>query len=490
MKKISIALLLAGLLVAVIGCGDGSADTGTESKAADTAVDSASMEETEPSDPRQAVADDLPEKDYDGKPFRILLRETYEYEFDVKETDGDTINDAVFKRNTEVADRFNTSYECTAQSAEWNQGLFNNMISNTVLAGDNAYDLVAGFMCDITPTITKGIYLNWYDVPNINLEKPWWSSLMVEEFTINDRIYMITGDIALSYWKNMQGVAFNKSIAASLDLEDLYAVVREGRWTFDYMANICRDVSKDLNGDGAWDEKDMYGYTSNWSNEIDALKEAFDILITKKDKDGIPQFNVAGERTIEVLEGLAPFYADHLGYAPQDESYARIMFQEERALFTALKFHYVETLRSMETDFGILPFPKWNEAQTRYYTTVCDNASVMLTPITIDDPEFVGIITEALAAEGYKTLVPAYYDVVLKTKGSRDDDSAEMLDLIRDNLIIDFGYIHSTALDSVGHLFVNQVRTKTANIVSAFASKEKAAQKKLDAIVEFYFTEE
>ena len=108
----------------------------------------------------------------------------------------------------------------------------------------------------------------------------------------------------------------------------------------------------------------------------------------------------------------------------------------------------------------------------------------------MDDPEFVGIITEALAAESYKSVVPAYYDVVLKTKASRDEDSAEMIDLIRDTIIIDFGYIHSTALNTVGHLFVQQVRAGTSNIVSAFKSAEKAAQKKLDAIVDFYYSEE
>ncbi len=489
MNKYKALLLLAGLLAALVGCGDGAVDS--QDTKAEQIVETASSE-TEITDERQKISDDLPEKNFDSKTYRIFLRQDYEYEFDVQGTDGETINDAVYKRNSDVAERFNITYSFTAESAAWNQGIFNKAISNTVLSGDNAYDLVAGYMCDITPTITQGLYINWHDMPYVNLEKPWWSRLMVEEFTINDRIYMITGDIALSYWKNMVGMIFNKDMVAKYDMEDLYTVVREGRWTFDYMADLCKQVSTDINGDGVWNEKDTYGFVSNHSNEIDAFKEAFHIPVTQKDEDGILRFNIANERTVEVLNAFTPFYNDHLGYASEDEQYPQTMFLEERALLLAAKFRYIEILRSMETDFGIIPYPKWNEAQENYGTTVCDNASVMLAPMTVDDPEFVGIITEALAAESYKTVVPAYYDVVLKTKASRDNDSAEMLDLIRDHLIVDFGYIHSTALNSIGHVFVNEVRAKRANsnVMSTFEKKETAAQKKLDAILEFYYSED
>ena len=447
---------------------------------------------TETLDERQSVSDDLPEKDYDGKTYRIMLREEYEYEFDVTETDGETINDAIYERNAEVAERFNITYDSTAYSAIWGQGIFNKAISNSVLAGDNAYDIVAGYMCDITPTITQGLYLNWYDIPNVNLEKPWWSELMVDAFTINDRVYMITGDLALSFWENMFGIAFNKGLLSSYDMEDLYTVVHEGRWTFDYMEEICRQISDDVNGDGTWDKTDMYGFASNPSTGIDAMKEAFGLHVTVKDKDGLPQFEVATDKCVEILDALSTFFDEKSGFMTEInmDTDAETMFIEDRALLLSIYFDVVENLRDMDTDFGIIPYPKWDENQASYGSTVRDNASVFLVPKTVDDPEFVGIITEALAAESYKSVVPAYYDVVLKTKASRDEDSAEMIDLIRDTSIIDFGYIHSTALNTVGHLFVQQVRAGTSNIVSAFKSAEKAAQKKLDAIVDFYYSEE
>ena len=63
-------------------------------------------------------------------------------------------------------------------------------------------------------------------------------------------------------------------------------------------------------------------------------------------------------------------------------------------------------------------------------------------PKTVSDPEFVGIITEALNAESYKAVFPAYYEVALKTKYTHDDESVKMLDYIVDHRVFDFGYVY------------------------------------------------
>jgi len=46
---------------------------------------------------------------------------------------------------------------------------------------------------------------------------------------------------------------------------------------------------------------------------------------------------------------------------------------------------------------------------------------------------------EALQSESAKTVRPAYYDIALKTKYTRDDDSVEMLDLIFNTRVVDIG---------------------------------------------------
>ncbi len=96
----------------------------------------------------------------------------------------------------------------------------------------------------------------------------------------------------------------------------------------------------------------------------------------------------------------------------------------------------------MEFDYGIIPYPKWDEAQPKYYTSVDGSHEGLVVLKSIQEHEFVGIISEALNAESWKRVVPAYYDISLKYKGARDEQSVAMLDLIVEGRIFDFGYVY------------------------------------------------
>ena len=162
------------------------------------------------------------------------------------------------------------------------------------------------------------------------------------------------------------------------------------------------------------------------------------------------------------------------------------MFAGNRALFYAIFFANITSLRTMETDFGILPYPKLDESQAQYSSTSRDNFDLFVLPVDVKDKEFSGIITEALCAESYRSVVPTYYDVVLKTKTSRDEESAEMIDIIRDSLTFDLGYLCSTSLNGLGHIFVNLVRNNSTDLASKYASAENAAQAALQEMLAAY----
>ena len=58
-----------------------------------------------------------------------------------------------------------------------------------------------------------------------------------------------------------------------------------------------------------------------------------------------------------------------------------------------------EQLRAMNDDFGILPYPKYDENQKQYHSTSLDEFSLFVLPIDVKDKEMSAIITEALCAE-------------------------------------------------------------------------------------------
>ena len=88
----------------------------------------------------------------------------------------------------------------------------------------------------------------------------------------------------------------------------------------------------------------------------------------------------------------------------------------------------VDKLRAMETDFGILPIPKLDSSQEKWGHTVGSRYTGvgMAVPITARNLERTGHILEAICAESRYTTIPTYYDVSLKTKFARDEESSDI----------------------------------------------------------------
>jgi hypothetical protein len=180
------------------------------------------------------------------------------------------------------------------------------------------------------------------------------------------------------------------------------------------------------------------------------------------------------------------YHTTHGAYTDSSSNYMDNMFRADRALMYATYFEKITALRDMESDFGILPYPKYDTDQETYSSTSRDNFDLFVVPIDVKDPEFTGIITEALCAESYRSVVPKYYDVVLKSKTSRDEESAEMIDIIRDNLTFDIGYLCSSSLSGAGHIFVGLIRSNSNDLVSKFTSIEKPTKKLLEKMLVSY----
>ncbi|MCI8386973.1 MAG: hypothetical protein HFE63_00705 [Clostridiales bacterium] len=494
MKRIISWLILAALAASAVSCGNNTDTPNNETSNGGGLNDSDNTSEAE-STGRDSVSDGLPSKNYNGATFTILDRTEYKYEFQAEEETGDLLNDAVYKRNLAVEERFNVKIETFTLDSEWGAQAtqFNNTLRSSVMSSDSAFDLVAGYAATIPGLVSDNIFFNWNDLDYVDFSKPWWSELVSEELTINDKMYMITGDLSLALWKGMNCIFFNKKLADNYKIEDLYGIVNDGKWTFDTLSSLTKDVYQDIDGDGKQSDADFYGLVLGRSTEIDNLKEAFEINVTKKGSDGFPEIVLINERSIGAVEKLNSFiHGSNGAWMPEDDAQTKQRvkiynaFFEGRAIFYTATLGKSEELRAMTDDFGILPYPKYDEDQKQYHSTSLDEFSLFLIPVDAKDPEMTAIITEALCAESYKKVVPIFYDTVLKTKAARDVDSAEMVDLIRDSLTFDFGYVHSDALGGVGHKFVNWIRENNNNISSDYDANKNTYLEKLDKVLEVY----
>jgi hypothetical protein len=432
------------------------------------------------------ISDDLPQKDWGGKEFRILSRtccDRHVQEVWVESESGDVIDDAVYKRNKIVEDRFNVVIKPTFPIGE--EGLCNQVLENAVKAGEDLFDLCMFHEMFGSWSAQKGLCLNWYSLPHLDFEKPWWASWIIKGYTINEKSYLALNDMGTGSITDTACLFFNKDLVNQNSLENPYDFVRTGKWTLDKLAEYIRGFAKDINGDGKMDGNDLYGITG-YGGTCFPFMYAADQDVVKITGDGYPEIILNSERMATIFDKCKAMFTSadsSIGGEYWADYDAIAIFKAGRALVTTGWIDLaLNDFRAMETDFGIIPFPKFDEEQKEYYTHLTAHGPIMCLPMTISNLEFVGMITEALAAEGYRTVRPAVLDVALKTKQVRDDDSAEMIDIILAGRRSEFGYPYdgwglAFTLDYLGRGYV-------LDFMSYFEKTVKTSQKSYVKVIE------
>ena len=430
------------------------------------------------------VRDDLPEMDYGGFDFGIFTRiNTTHYQFVAEEQNADVLNDAIFLRNSRIAERFNIKFSEMEYETETDA-------EKLVLAGDNTYSLMNVRCTAANNMAQKGYTLDISALDHIDFNKPYWDKELTESISIAGKEYVAIGSSNLTAVDFMTVLLYNKKLAEDYDLPNLYSLVRDGKWTFDKYRELGMAVLSDLNGDGVMNENDQWGMLGASKFLHISLLLAGDVLMFNKDSEGYPQYTIPTDnRFAEVFNKVFDVCNDSgAWYKTSDTTNEAVlyhdMFRAGQGLFLTTIFYYLETMRDMKQEFGILPFPKYSEAQEKYRNRISFYDATVV-PVSAKDTECSAIILEALNCESYNSVVPAYYEIALKNKYTRDADSAEMIDLIMNTRVLDIGdtYYQEDIRDGfVANLFINNKR----DLVSAAEKKVKAMQKKLDKLHEAY----
>lgn len=486
-KVYSVLLICAMLLVFCVSCSENAPE---ESK---TVSETGSVSSAE-SLPEEISAEESSEDEfYDGLPdvkfdrdFTILQRTEYKYEFAEDEQASEKVNTLIAERNRLVENRFGVRIKTIEQNGAWGvHEDFMNYVRNTVNGNTADYQLIAGYAA-ITPSLVyDGLFVNWHEVEHINLNKKWWSQDFISEMSINNNLYMITGDIAITMWEAMYCMFFNKDLAKANNLE-LYDMVRKGKWTFDAMHQIIKDTYIPVDDP----ESRVYGYCTAFTTQIDVYQDAFDIPVTEKDGNGRPYFTINQEKTQNALEMINSLVngTDYSKFFAVGADECKVFFGQGKALFSPLPLGYGTDLQSYDVEYGILPMPKYNEEQDAYHSTCSDFYSVFAIPLTsADDTDFIGTITEALCVESSRSVIPEYYNLVLKTRNTSDDDSAEMIETVKDGLLCNFGYLYSCTLDWPAHQLNICVNNKAGSFSTNWQAKESMFNVNLEHELEAYF---
>ncbi|MBE6650509.1 MAG: hypothetical protein E7613_04265 [Ruminococcaceae bacterium] len=476
MKKIISALLVLAMLLSMVlmavSCGK---EEKKETTKPSTSTNAGPAVEGDIFAERAAISDELPEADFGGRPFRIVGHRTDEYFIPEEDRNkGDLIKDAKYARNKAVEDRFNVEITVAYKSTYTDVTAW---VNKTVMSGTDEFDLFCSHGASAGSVVLKNVFLNWYDIPNVDFSKPWWSSSCATDLTYDGKSILAVSDFNYTAVSGAMCMYFNKNLAASYDMGNLYDVVLSGDWTFDYFVELTKDIYIDQDGSGDKSDGDFFGFAqAHWYGcDISSWLWAFDNPTVKKDEDGVPQVAIKTDKINNIVKDLYDFLFNSNGvhYRPDNEQpQGMTLFYNKQTIFSlgSIGAPTGEGLRNFEDEYGMLPLPKWDENQTNYYTMTPGEHTVLAVPKTVKDTEFVGTVIEALSAESYKQVVPTLYEIALKTRYLRDNESKDVLDIVVDGRVYEFGYIYG-GFEGFGFMLGSMFGQNNNNFESYYSKK-------------------
>ncbi len=489
-RALSLILAMLMLVMTIVSCGV------TPDEPADTTTTATDAGVTNPADttsaaPTEAVApelrDDIPEVNFNGESFKVLIREETKHEMTSAEITGDLVNDAVYNREVTVEERLGVAIDVHTIKGNWDfRNDFITHVSNSILGGDHEFDMAMTHNAYLASIILRGLATDLNELEQLDFEKKWWCQNYVENIAIDGKVYSAMGDIGVSLYEYLEATYFNKKIAEEHQITDLYELVQSGKWTLDKMMEYVKRVGADLNGDGAYTEADLYGWAIDNHNSRYAAT-VWQTEITVVGADGRRVFNLPNERYINCYETLYhAIYDNRQVYFDGSNTHGLKMFINDQLLFMTERLSRAALMKEMDSEYGIVPFPKYDENQTEYVSATRDSHSGLIVANNIQNPDLVGTTIEALCMYGYTDITPAYYETTLKLKYLSDETAMSMLDLIRDSVDFDFAILYTVPLSTMYSFYGDNMANATPTIASAVKAQSKAWQKLLDKMYEDY----
>ena len=476
-KYLSVFLLIAivvSVFVVMNGCQSESVEKETNGS-----QDSVSSDEIR-------LYPDLPESDFDGYTFTFdqwdiegwgMIKDIF-----AEASDETRVGAAVYTRNCTIEDQYKIKIELLQEDINTIQQTYQQQ----VFASDQDFDVFLVRGHEMQFVLPADLCLDLYDLPYCDFTKPWWDANSVEQFSINKRLYMVESDLTLRDKNATACVMFNKAVQETYQVGDIYPLVETDEWTWEKMIALSKLTTHE-NGDSVWDENDTYGWVSLDDMTYIMLHGA-DARYATKDENDLPIPGFGETRTLEVAQTITDilYNADYFYHMSKttNSSGSADLFSTDRALFYTDAIFRAQGLNDMETDFGIMPVPKYNENQKSYGHSVSIHfSSVITVPKTNNNLDRTSIILEALSAESKYTVIPEYYDVYVKNRNTRDEEAKVMLDLIFDTRVYDMGeFFQFGQLNS--HFLRIWTNKQYENVNTLYAAYKDAVQQSIEDFLE------
>ena len=475
MKRIlAIALSVAMILVVFLmaGCG-GNGDNET-TKAPDNTTGSQDPsttggnqpEQTTGSNPEQSTppadttTDDTPvdpwptydgttkapgfeDVDFRGKTFVIAgetgTDERWDSAKEIYAEDASPISVAVRNRNLMVEKLYNCKIELKASDAPSKAAM------DEVTGGLHTIDMYTN-KYNTLGAYTNGNNYNLYTL-GIDFSHDWWDQNFVNTYTVKDNngvtsMYSMVGDFSLSAFAATHALMFNKSVMDNSSITDnVYDLVREGKWTMDKFVEMIKAAAKDENGNStfAYADGDIMGWlrTGHATHGMHAAS-ALPIISNENGtfKFSVPDNAAAWTDIIDkAREVWGTAGAESTGYTSVQNA-----LQDGKTLFGSEVLDVLERMKDADTTIGLLPYPKYSESQENYAHYVDNHLFYYCVPTSVEATTELGQFIELYACHSKYLVRPIWIDTYCY-EYCGDSDSADMLEIILNSRTYDPAYL-------------------------------------------------
>lgn len=460
-------LALLMMLTAFAACGS---KEGEETQGVNTAV----ADDTEP----------VPHYDWGGRTFTVYaVNNGSEPNFEiVGEVGGERISDDVYKRNIWIEEYYNVKIEQIQGTADNSNTEMVESLKNSISSGLNPYDLSFLIKDQMSNAIVAGYMADLTTLPYLNFENDWYNQNSLETMKVGGRLFHMVSDFSLVDKARTNVLFFNRDLAQKNQLPDIIQMVREGSWTIEQMLTYAK--AEDLDGDGTMELTDQWGLTCGGKEAAAAWWIGLENSLVSFDENGQWHVGVATEHSVNSIDKLRQLFAENVSFVGNrfgSYSDPSDVFVDQRTLFSSEILSGIEGLGAKATfAYAPLPYPKFDAEQQTYYTvndnTFCATFGV---PRCAVDADFSAFMIEVLSWRSSTTTFPAYYEATCKLQKSYDPVCAEMLDVVFESLIYDFGLVNNKQISLRSKILIESIYT-TKDVTGLYKGVESATLTKIE----------
>lgn len=340
-------------------------------------------------------------------------------------------DDAYLERNAQLMKDYNFKMEMKSQSLD----TIDAAIMGAAMAGEKIADMIKTEYSRMQAMRVAEI-LNPIDsttMPYVNKDDAKWQKSVFDASTFSGKTYGITDEHPIG-----TVCFFNTTLLDEKNMTNPYDLYDEGKWTWDEFEKLLKATTIDDNGDGT---PDIYGLgTVNWAtfHFETPLIYANGGDAVKFDENGTPRFAYTDNDAQEALEFVNRLYSEKVVYPdlPTDDTSCGTLFMDRKYAFVFEQFAFVNQIKDMEDDYGMLPFPKGPSAKNYEFMS----AQLPMFVTTIGTPEadygasslIFDLLTEKLPETGDETIDDPLYNV--RNNLLRDDKAVDIYLLMADHI--------------------------------------------------------